>query len=99
MKNLTTLWRGELPLSEALWTWAVTIGLIVNIATSLLFLTLITQDQPLLALLFGYGVSLPYNFVASVSVWRAASRYDGPAIHADLARTATVVIMAALSLT
>ncbi len=46
-----------------------------------------------------YGVSLPYNVVAIVGVWRAAGRYDGPAIHADLARGATVLLMAVLSLT
>jgi len=64
-----------------------------------LFPILITQDQPSAALLIGYGVSLPYNFVAIVGVWRAAARYDGSAIHADLPRGVTVLLMAALSLT
>ncbi|WP_116134788.1 hypothetical protein [Tropicimonas sp. IMCC34043] len=99
MSQLRTLWRGDYALADAFWTWAVTVGLLVNVATSLLFLILITQDQPWAALLIGYGVSLPYNFVAIVGVWRAAARYHGPAIHADLARGATVVLMAALSLT
>jgi hypothetical protein len=44
-------------------------------------------------------VSLPYNFVAIVGVWRSAARYDGPAIHADLARGATVMLMSVLSFT
>jgi hypothetical protein len=99
MTNLIALWRGELPLLEAFWTWAVTVGLLVNIVTSVLFLVLIMQDLAWAALLIGYGLSLPYNFVATVGVWRAAVRYDGPAIHADLARGATVLLMAALSLT
>ena len=51
------------------------------------------------ALLFGYGLSLPYNVVAIVGVWRAAARYDGPAVHADLARGVTVILMAVFSLT
>ncbi len=99
MKNLNALWRGELPLNDAFWTWAVTVALLVNISTSVLFLILIMQDQAWAALLIGYGVSLPYNVVAIVGVWRAAGRYDGPAIHADLARGATVLLMAVLSLT
>jgi hypothetical protein len=99
MTNLFALWRGDLPLGEAFWTWAVTVGLLVNIVTSVLFLILIMQDLAWVALFIGYGVSLPYNGVATVGVWRAAVRYDGPAIHADLARGATVLLMAALSLT
>ncbi len=99
MTNLILLWRGELRLREAFWTWAVTVGLLVNIVTSVLFLILILQDLAWAALLIGYGVSLPYNVVATVGVWRAAVCYDGPAIHADLARGATVLLMATLSLT
>jgi hypothetical protein len=99
MTNLLVLWRGDLPLREAFWTWAVTVGLLVNIVTSVLFLILIIQDLAWAALLIGYGVSLPYNVVATVGVWRAAVRYDGAAIHADLARGATVLLIAALSLT
>lgn len=99
MSRLRTLWRGDYALSDAFWTWAVTVGLLVNIVTSVLFLILIMQDLAWAALIIGYGVSLPYNVVATVGVWRAASRYDGPAIHADLARGATVALMAALSLT
>ena len=97
--DLVALWRGDLPLREAFWTWIVTVGLLVNVVTSVLFLILIMQDQAWAALLIGYGVSLPYNVVATTGVWRAAVRYDGPAIYADLARGATVLLMAALSLT
>ena len=93
------LWRGDCALADAFWTWAVTVGLLVNITTSVLFLILIMQDLALAALLIGYGMSLPYNVVAVVGVWRAAARYEGPAIHADLARGASLVLMAALSLT
>lgn len=99
MSQLRTLWRGDYALADAFWTWAVAVGLLVNVATSALFLILIMQDLPWAALLIGYGLSLPYNVVAIVGVWRAAARYDGPAIHADLARGATVMLMAALSLT
>lgn len=99
MENLKALWRGELSLSVAFWTWAVFGGLLVNLTTSILFLTLITLDRPLAALIAGYGLSLPYNLVAVVGVWRSAARYDGPVLHANLARAATVILLTILSLT
>jgi hypothetical protein len=99
MTKLLALWSGDLALNEAFWTWAVTVGLLVNIATSILFLALILQDQALAAVLIGYGLSVPYNILALVGVWRSAARYDGPSLHADLARLASVLLMAALTLT
>lgn len=91
MEKLKALWRGDLSLGEAFWTWGVT--------TSILFLMLITKDLPVPALVVGYGVSLPYNFVATVGVWRSAARHDGPAHHADLARGASAILMTVLSVT
>ena len=68
MTKLLALWSGDLALNEAFWTWTVTVGLLVNIATSILFLVLILQEQPLAAMLVGYGLSVPYNIVATVGV-------------------------------
>lgn len=99
MKALGDLWRGDLPLGAAFWTFAVTIGLAVNVTTSILFLILIANDLALPALVVGYGLSLPYNLVAVVGVWRSAARHDGPEVQADLARGAVLVLMAVLSLT
>jgi len=99
MTKLRALWSGDLALNEAFWTWTVTVGLLVNIATSILFLVLILQEQPLAALLVGYGLSVAYNTVAIVGVFRSAARYDGPPLHADLARLASVLLMSALTLT
>ena len=99
MAKLRSLWLGELPLGEAFWTWAIGIGLLVNVTTSALFLALITADRPWAALFVGYALSVPYNVVAVVGVWRSAARYKGPAGHAELARIATVIVMLLLSLT
>jgi hypothetical protein len=99
MMKLPALWRGELSLDEAFWTWLVTIGLVINVASSLLFLTLITLDRPWSALLVGYALSVPYNVLAVVGVWRSAARYQGPSLHADLARGVSLVLMAVLSVT
>ena len=99
MGKITDLWRGDLPLGDAFWNWAVLGGLIVNVSTSLIFLWLITIDQPIPALIVGYGMSLPFNALATVGVWRSAARHDGPVIQADLARGVVLVWMAGLSLT
>jgi hypothetical protein len=90
---------GELPLDEAFWTCTLGIGLVVNLTTSVLFLALITMDRPWAALFAGYALSVPYNVLAGVGVWRSAARYQGPASHADLARIATVIVMLLLSVT
>lgn len=98
MGELLSLWRGELPLGRAFWGWAVFGGLAINVATSLGFLGLVLAGWPVAALLVGYGLSLPYNIVATVGVWRAADRYDGDRREADLARIVTVAGMIMLSL-
>jgi hypothetical protein len=99
MSRLRALWSGDLPLGEAFWTYAVGVGLAVNLITSLLFLVLISWDRPLAALFVGYALSVPYNVVALVGVWRSAARYEGARIHADLARIISLVGMVLLSLT
>ena len=97
--SLSRLWRGELPLFTAFWTWAVLGGLLVNITSSAAFLVLASNDQPVLAILAGYAPSLPYNLVVTVGVWRAAARYTGERHWAELARIAVVAGMVLLSVT
>jgi hypothetical protein len=99
MSSLRAFWFGDLPLGEAFWTYAVGGGIAVNVITSLLFLALISWDRPLVAVLIGYGLSVPYNGLAVVGVWRSAARYPGERLHADLARIATLVGMVLLSVT
>jgi hypothetical protein len=99
MRKLRALWSGELPLGEAFWTFAIGIGLLVNLTTSALFLALITIERPWAALFVGYALSVPYNVVALVGVWRSAARYEGQPGLADVTRIVTVVVMLLLSLT
>jgi hypothetical protein len=98
MDMFLRLWRGEVPLADAFWNWAVFGGLVVNIVTSGLFLLLIMADRPVLAFIAGYGLSLPYNGFVSVGVWRSAGRYEGADRWARLARIVTIAGMALLSL-
>lgn len=99
MAHFFRLWRGELPLPTAFWSWAVIGGFAVNAATSALFLVLVMTDRPLAAFIAGYALSLPYNLLATVGVWRSAAHYDGDPRWAGIARIVTVTMMILLSLT
>lgn len=99
MMKLRALWSGNLPLGAAFWTWAVGVGLVLNLASSLAFLTLMMADQPWVAVFVGYVLSVPYNVLAVVGVWRSAAHYEGEPHHADLARIVTAVLMLVLTLT
>jgi hypothetical protein len=98
MTKLRALWAGELPLGEAFWTFAIGIGLLVNLLTTALFLALLTLDRPWAALVVGYVLPVPYNVVALVGVWRSAARHQGKALYAKLARIVAPVVMLLLSL-
>ena len=98
MSGLRRLWRGELPLADAFWSWAVLGGLAVNLTTTVLFLILLWADHRIAAFVVGYGLSVPYNVLAVVCVWRSAERYTGDRRWADLARIVTVIAMVLLSL-
>jgi hypothetical protein len=99
MKTLKCLWRGDLQLGDAFWNWSVLGALVVNITTTVLFLILISADHPWPALIVGYALSIPYNIVALVGVWRSAARHKGLALHADLARWTSLIILTILSMT
>lgn len=97
MRGFRRLWEGKLPLRNAFWGWAVLGGLLVNLATSLLFFVLISADRPVAAVAAGYGLSIPYNLVVAVGVWRSADRFEGDRQWADLAKAVTVIGMLLLS--
>lgn len=98
MRGLVPLWRGELPLGVAFWTWAVCWGIAINTATKLGFLVLLSYDRVVPAMLVNYGLTLPFNIVAMVGVWRSATRYPGSSVHADLARGSAIALLGAMSL-
>lgn len=97
--SLRRLWHGDIPLETAFWSYAVVGGIAVNVATSLAFLILVTLDLPVVALIAGYAPSLPYNFLASVGVWRAAEHEEFATEKAKLYPIITVVGMILLSVT
>jgi hypothetical protein len=94
---LRRLWRGELPLTQAFWSWTVIGALLVNATTTLAFLLLIMADWPIAALIANFTISVPYNIVAGVGVWRAAARYTGDPQWAMLARIVSIAGLVVLS--
>lgn len=96
---LGRLWRGELPLPEAFWTWAVTIGFIVNALTSVACYALLIADEAFWALVIGYLPSVPYNIVAAVGVLRSSRRADADPAFARFARVVIIPVMVLLSVT
>jgi hypothetical protein len=99
MTRLYRLWRGELELADAFWNWAVFGGLVLNMASSALFVFLIIADRPISAFIAGYVLSVPYNVIVSVGVWRSAERYVGENRMAEVAPIVTIIGMVLLSIT
>jgi hypothetical protein len=95
--ELIRLARGEVPLDRAFWHYAVIVGVLVNLITTLLFMLFLSVDNMFAALFFGYGVAVPYNLLALIGVWRAAGRDPGK--KADIYRLVTLVGMVVLSAT
>lgn len=92
------LWAGEVPLASAFWRYAVLYGFLVNAVASGLLAILLVRDAPLVLAGIAFALPLPYNLFAVVAVWRSADRYEGPKLHAELARIVTVIWMIALAI-
>jgi hypothetical protein len=90
LRALGDLWSGRLGLAEAFWTWAVLIGLTVNMVFTGATLAVVATDGPALLALALHLAPVPYNLAIAVGVWRSAAAYDGERQWADLARAAVV---------
>jgi len=97
--SLRRLWKGDIPLEAAFWTYAVIGGIAVNVVTSLAFLILITMDLTLAAFVAGYAISLPYNLIATVGVCRAAAGAESGSLRAKFYPLITLAGMVLLSVT
>ena len=86
-----------MPLARAFWHWAVLVGLPFNLLATLVSLLLLAQRETAWALVVGHAATVPYNILVAVGVWRAAARYAGPRLLADLARTLTLAGAVVLS--
>ena len=96
---IARMWRGEHDLHDTFWRYTIMYGLLVNIVTSIAFVTLVTGGHPAMASIVGYGFSLPYNIFVVVAVWRSASRYQGMQTTSAFMRVVAILWMGMLSIT
>lgn len=88
-RAIVRLWRGEVPLAEAFWSYAILGGLALNVtATFAMFLLLKVDNAAAVAV---FLLPVPYNLFMLGAVWRSAERYTGPPAWAQAARIAIVV--------
>lgn len=96
MRELAQLWRGDLPLGVAFWTWAVCGGIAVNAVSKLGFLLLLSEGQVWPAMAANYALALPFGILALVGVWRSAAQFAGSPLQADLARGSAAAMLIAM---
>jgi hypothetical protein len=90
LRRIGELWRGEIPLARVYWDYAIIAGTIANLVMTGASLGAFALDWPGWLALLIHLLTLPYNLLMVISVWRSAARYEGPSRWAALAR-ATIV--------
>lgn len=92
MKGLIgALWAGEVPLARVFWGYAIAGGFVLNLATTILFVVLLSSEAPVPLSIAVFALPIPYNVFMLVSVWASAGTYQGSRLLADLARIAIVL--------
>ena len=99
LNDIKRLWHGEIGLFAAFWGWLILGGILVNGMTTAINLVLVTRDLPITGLVVGYAVSVPYNLLAMIGVWRASEVYAGDPGVAKGLRWLAVIIAAVLCVT
>jgi hypothetical protein len=89
--RLRKLWRGELPLADAFWNYAIIYGSILNLLATIGALAILAIRWPALLALAVHLAPLPYNVVVVVGVWRSAGGDRGSPHWALLARILVIV--------
>jgi hypothetical protein len=90
MAPLVALWRGNIPLGQAFWEYAVSYGTIANIvatAAAVAAAAISLSDVAIVAL---FLMPVPYILLAVVGVVRSANRYAGPPHWAVMAKVAVL---------
>jgi hypothetical protein len=89
--QLVALWRGEVPLRQAFWEYAVVYGTIANIVATAAAIAAVAAGLPDAVGIGLFLIPVPYILTAVVGVVRSANRYQGPPMWAALAKVAVVV--------
>jgi hypothetical protein len=82
------LWRGEIPLGQVFWTFAMGFGTILNLLATGVGLFAMANGMPAPAAVAIHVLPIPYNILVLVGVWRSADAFAG---HPALATAARVI--------
>ena len=96
--RLTDLWRGDIPLSQAFWEYAVAYGTTLNLVATMAAVGSIAIDWPEVVAVVFFLLPIPYIFIVVVGVLRSADRYNDRPDWAWIARVAVVLWGAAMIL-
>ena len=91
LTQLVRLWRGEIPLSQAFWEYAIAYGTIANIVATAAAVAAVAAGLPDTLAICLFLTPLPYIFVAVVGVVRSADKYRGPPEWATMAKIAVII--------
>jgi hypothetical protein len=82
------VWRGEIPLGQVFWTFAIGFGTVFNLLATGVSLVAIAGGMPAPAAVAIHFLPIPYNFLVLVGVWRSADAFAGHPAIATSARIA-----------
>ena len=93
------LWRGEKPLWEAFWWYAMVFGTLLNLLTTIIFFFMVSAGAPYWLALAEFALPIPYNIFMVVAVWRSAERYEGRPVWTQLAKAKILIWSVVASIT
>ena len=96
MAHLVALWKGNVPLGQAFWGYAIVYGTIANIAATAAAIAAVAASLPDAVAIGLFLVPVPYILTAVVGVVRSADRYQGAPMWAGSAKVAVIMWGAAM---
>ena len=96
MAHLVALWKGDVPLGQAIWAYAIVYGTIGNVVATAAAIAAVAASLPDALAIGLFLVHIPYIVIAVIGVMRSADRYQGPPMWASMARVAVIVWGAAM---
>lgn len=91
LARLTRLWRGDIPLGQAFWGYAIAYGTIANIVATAAAIATVAAGLPIALTIFLFLLPLPYILTAVVGVVRSADKYRGAPQRATMAKIAVIL--------
>ena len=89
--QLGKLWRGDLPLGQAFWEYAIAYGTSANLIATGAAIAAATMGLPDIVAVGIFFIPLPYILAAVVGVLRSANKYQGAPQWAAIARIAVIL--------